>query len=533
MTASARKYTKDRERFRRQQEGYSIPVDDDPESNPATTPICPEAENAFIVMALQHGQNARLYDWVKPEWLHDEDWRTLWETAHVLIEQKLEANIETVHSTLIPRIGETRATEIYFRWLGAMNDLVVNDGLLTIAKLIKQTYVRREAFVRSGRIAYEARYGDVEKLLRELTELQSLVANIDIEVSEISLGDAFAVLQTETEMKMDGKIMCKTGISNLDKKVHLVPNTLIVLSAPTSGGKSTAAKSAVVNFILQEDRLFQEDENYEWRTVEYYNFEMSAAEQALRIAAQLVNLDLEDFMTGFMRQKRDENGGIIEEADAIEYLRQIGLAHPIIQRLSRYIYFHDKPMSADDIAADVERISRLRRIGEIVIDQTEQVIREERNPVAEYTHMYQVLKSIAKTHGCIVWALHQMTKEIDHRPGRLPQPSDLLWANAIGQSADYILFIDWPYYWYGRGDDQVVGDPLWFQQGIFFVIAKDRRGPNKDKWAYARFIRERSMMTSWSHEEMGDPRDLFVERKARAEAAAKDKVGGVRNGVLD
>lgn len=96
----------------------------------------------------------------------------------------------------------------------------------------------------------------------------------------------------------------------------------------------------------------------------------------------------------------------------------------------------------------------------------------------------KALKASAKDNGVAIFALAQLSREVEKRPGARPQLSDLRDSGQIEQDADAVLFLLRPEY-YLRQNEPDVTDPkrmqweqaLEAEQGkIEFIVAKRRNG---------------------------------------------------------
>ena len=113
----------------------------------------------------------------------------------------------------------------------------------------------------------------------------------------------------------------------------------------------------------------------------------------------------------------------------------------------------DRPLYIDDsfgltpneMRSRARRIAQMNggRIGMIVVDYLQLMhlkgFREGR--VNEISEISRSMKQMAREFDCPVVALSQLNREVDKRPNKRPQMSDLRESGAIEQDADLILFL--------------------------------------------------------------------------------------------
>lgn len=124
---------------------------------------------------------------------------------------------------------------------------------------------------------------------------------------------------------------------------------------------------------------------------------------------------------------------------------------------------------------------------ELVIIDYLQLLSPETKGRSNYEAVSEVsrsLKAAAKDNGIAIFALAQLSREVEKRPGARPQLSDLRDSGQIEQDADAVLFLLRPEY-YLRQNEPEVTDPKRFaweqaleaEQGkIEFIVAKRRNG---------------------------------------------------------
>jgi replicative DNA helicase len=231
----------------------------------------------------------------------------------------------------------------------------------------------------------------------------------------------------------------RTHISVLTHKLSggMRPGGVYVLAARPAVGKSSFAAELGINFGL--DGL----------PALFLSQEMGDAEVTDRAVATVGRVSYTSLQTG---QVTDDGWGRIAEA---------------ADRLSKVpFYIDDQPaLTLREIRAKAKSVKGLKVL---VIDylQLTASSRKDGNRNAEIEEVSRGLKALAKELGIAVIVLSQLNREVDKRPGKRPQLSDLRDSGAIEQDADVILFL-WPVREHPERGVKVIG----------LDIAKNRQGP--------------------------------------------------------
>lgn len=125
---------------------------------------------------------------------------------------------------------------------------------------------------------------------------------------------------------------------------------------------------------------------------------------------------------------------------------------------------------------------------ELVVVDYLQLVSPDQRRSSNYEAISEVsrgLKAIAKDHGVAVFALAQLSREVEKRPDKRPQLSDLRDSGQIEQDADAVLFLLREEYYVAQEEpnDKNSADHIEWQQGmdevrgqIEFICAKRRNG---------------------------------------------------------
>lgn len=231
----------------------------------------------------------------------------------------------------------------------------------------------------------------------------------------------------------------RTRIPALTHKLSggMRPGGVYVLAARPAVGKSSFAAELGINFGL--DGL----------PTLFLSQEMGDAEVTDRAVANVGRVSYTSLQTGQVTE--DGWGRIVEAAD----------------RLSKVpFYIDDQPaLTLRDIRTKAKSVKGLKVLTLDYLQLTASS-RKDGNRNAEIEEVSRGLKALAKELGIAVIVLSQLNREVDKRPGKRPQLSDLRDSGAIEQDADVVLLM-WPVREHQDKGVKVIG----------LDIAKNRQGP--------------------------------------------------------
>jgi len=207
-----------------------------------------------------------------------------------------------------------------------------------------------------------------------------------------------------------------TGVPVLDRllKGGLRPGKLMILAARPSVGKSSLAMSLALGLAG------------DGRATLFLSQEMPADELADRALSAEARIDGEALSEG--RLNDAAWGRLAVAADSLS---------------RRAMWVDDQPaLTVMDIRAKARRIKGLKVLIVDYLQLCSSTLRGE-NRTAQVGEISRGLKALAKELGICVIALSQLNREVEKRPGKRPQISDLRDSGEIEQDADAILFL-WP-----------------------------------------------------------------------------------------
>lgn len=269
---------------------------------------------------------------------------------------------------------------------------------------------------------------------------RSLDANIDelvvradeavAEMADQSAGDEQASAGTYAQRVIDsfGKpiVGVRSGISSIDKVVGVLrPSWLIVAGGRPGMGKTAMVSSyALGAAMLGHASLF-------------FSMEMSADQITRRMLADLCH-------------SRDASVPYAEIRDGKVKGRNLDAVLAAKQRLD------DLPVEICDrggltLAMLKRRVRRHKRrlaaqgkLLELVIIDYLQLILPSRKGMSPFDSVSEIsmgLKELAKAENVAVFALSQLSRDVEKRPDKRPGPSDLRQSGQIEQDADVLLFL--------------------------------------------------------------------------------------------
>ena len=193
---------------------------------------------------------------------------------------------------------------------------------------------------------------------------------------------------------------------------------LIIVAARPAMGKTAFALNLVEHAILHQELPLL-----------VFSFEMSAQSLVFRLLASSARINQSHVRKGKLSQE--------------EWPR----FRAAVQKLKEHnLYIDDSfGLTPNEMRSRARRIAQINggRIGMIVVDYLQLMhlkgFREGR--VNEISEISRSMKQMAREFDCPVIALSQLNREVDKRPNKRPQMSDLRESGAIEQDADLILFL--------------------------------------------------------------------------------------------
>ena len=242
-----------------------------------------------------------------------------------------------------------------------------------------------------------------------------------------------------------------TGFVDLDNlTTGLHGGELVIIAGRPSMGKTALAMNIAESCAVDQNKA-----------VAIFSMEMGSEQIVTRLLGSVAKVDQQKMRTG----KMDEDDWA-KIADGLGRLNEAPLFIDEGSALNSY-----------ELRARARRLDRSIEggLGLIVVDYIQLMSPlggpQGENRATEISEISRSLKSLAKELNIPVVALSQLNRNVDSRPDKIPQMSDLRESGAIEQDADVIMFIY----------RQVVYSKDPADEGIAeIIVAKQRNGPIGD-----------------------------------------------------
>ena len=242
-----------------------------------------------------------------------------------------------------------------------------------------------------------------------------------------------------------------TGFVDLDNlTTGLHGGELVIIAGRPSMGKTALAMNIAESCAVDQNKA-----------VAIFSMEMGSEQIVTRLLGSVAKVDQQKMRTGKM-----------DDDDWAKIANGLG-------RLNEAPLFIDEgsALNSYELRARARRLDRSTEggLGLIVVDYIQLMSPlggpQGENRATEISEISRSLKSLAKELNIPVVALSQLNRNVDSRPDKIPQMSDLRESGAIEQDADVIMFIY----------RQVVYSKDPADEGIAeIIVAKQRNGPIGD-----------------------------------------------------
>lgn len=264
------------------------------------------------------------------------------------------------------------------------------------------------------------------------------------------------VLEQHSHVKETGVLGISTGLIELDKSMcGLVAPDLIILAARPGQGKTACALSITYNTSVKN-------------TVPcaWFSLEMDGVQLVRRLASIDTKISHERIRTG---KTSHEEEILLQES---------------IERIANSkIYIEDKTsLNARDIRTKASLLKKKHDIKYIVVDYIQLmqgIDTKGKNREQVVSEISRSLKIIAKELEIPVIALSQLSREVEKRPDKMPQLSDLRESGAIEQDADTVIFLMRPEYYKLEVPVTIGGNDYPVKNLCVAAIEKNRHGKPK------------------------------------------------------
>ncbi len=268
-----------------------------------------------------------------------------------------------------------------------------------------------------------------------------------------------------------------SGFDDLDELTSGFQNSdLVVLASRPSMGKTSLALNVAEHLAI--DRKM---------AVAVFSLETSADQLVQRMLCSMARLDGQRVRKGFIDNKKD-------------WPKIIKVAGDLSQAP---VYVSDIPaLSVLQVRAIARRLKSTYDVKLVIVDYLQLLRSSSRryeNRQQEISEMSRALKALARELEIPVLVLSQLNRDVENRPNKRPQLSDLRESGAIEQDADVVLLLVRPDY-YNKDDRPGMAE---------LIVAKQRNGPTGDIDLF--FEKACTRFESYSPEKGPPPEEEFSD----------------------
>lgn len=284
--------------------------------------------------------------------------------------------------------------------------------------IVRERAIRRALLTLGDELAEQARASAeeapalIDQATSRLEELaQARVRREPVHVAS-GLVDYVQLLQ---DRESESTRAMSTGFRDLDDLLNggFRPGELVVVAARPKMGKTAFALS-IARHAARE------------RQVAVLSMEMPVAQLHDRNVAALARIPLPHLLAP-SRLQNDEWDRL---SHAIQTLESMGL------------WLDDQGgLRLLDVRMKAKQVKRKAGLDVLVIDYLQLMEGDGDNRNAQIEGITRGLKSLAKELGITIMLLSQLNRELERRPNKRPQPSDLRDSGAIEQDADVVMFL--------------------------------------------------------------------------------------------
>lgn len=247
------------------------------------------------------------------------------------------------------------------------------------------------------------------KQSKELAFVNEFVARLYVDLEETRIA-------RENGTYVDTGI--KTGFIALDNKIGtLRRGNFVIIGARPSMGKTTFAQNIMSDMAINQDMV-----------VQFHSCEMTTDEIRDRIVSGVGQIRLSNIKGKCLED--DDWGRLVQANKMLEH--------------SKFAIDDTANASLSDIRRKARLLkAKFGRVDAIFVDYLQimksPVVTD--NQVKAIGEISKGLKAIAKEFDCVVFALSQLSRNLENRPNKRPVNADLRESGQIEQDADVILFI--------------------------------------------------------------------------------------------
>lgn len=363
-------------------------------------------------------------DYLSPESFYLPAHQVIYESMITLFEQTLPVDLHTVYEAL-KKSGEMDQLESPHYLVDLTNKVASSANIEYHARIIVQKHIQRE-LIRVSTEVINKSFDETKDVFELLDEAETGLFNI----TQNNLNRSYAaikelVIQARKQMEK----LAEEGADNLG-----VPSGFTAVDRVTSGWQKSdliivAARPGMgkTSFTLALAKNAAMDHK---QGVAVFSLEMSS----LQLTNKLLSMDA-SIPSNKIRDAKD-----LTDTDWTKLNRSI-------ERLSDSdIFIDDTPqINIFELRAKCRRLKMQHDIQLIIIDYLQLMSggmdNKSGNREQEISKISRALKAMAKELDVPVIALSQLSRQVESRPDKRPQLSDLRESGAIEQDADMVIFL--------------------------------------------------------------------------------------------
>ena len=326
--------------------------------------------------------------------------------------------------------------------------------------LLCEYYLKRQTILICGNAqndAYEDEVDIFDLINRTDNDMQRIQEKVLVGQARDMSYFSMKMIEQHDSVKATGVLGISTGIKQLDDAICglVAPDLFIIAARPGQGKTALALSITHYTSIVHNVPCL------------WISLEMDGVQLVRRLASIESGINHEVLRNG--KTTHDEYKTMQKSLELISKSK---------------IFIEDKTsINVRDIRTRANILKKKHDIKYIVVDyiqlmdgidtknkQREQVVSE----------ISRALKCLAKELSIPVIALSQLSREVEKRPDKMPQLSDLRESGAIEQDADGVLFLMRPEYYKMTEDVNIAGTEYPVGGLCIGSVAKNRHGPTKN-----------------------------------------------------
>lgn len=333
--------------------------------------------------------------------------------------------------------------------------IVETESIEFYAKILSEKAIRRRLIAASHKITEAAKDENLDTA-ETVNMSQEMIFDVAFAGQESGFTNIREVLVDaidRTEQlynKEDRHLGVATGFMAFDEMTSgFQQGNLIIIAARPSVGKTTLALNMAYYIARNQEK-----------PVAFFSLEMPAKDLTMRMLAAESGIDFQGLRTGNFPE---------------DCWAPIFKAHEELMKAKMHIC-DDGRANIQDLRAETRRLSKEHGgLSALFVDYLQLMRSNEQRRYStreqEVSLLSRELKALALELDIPVIACAQLSREVERRPGKEPQLSDLRESGAIEQDADLVAFLHREEQ---KTSDGYIPDPT---EEIYLLIKKQRNGP--------------------------------------------------------